>query len=60
MSKFSRFDGVAFKLLVLFALLMFTTAALAVCTSHSFIGPNGRMTVCTTCCVDGTCNTVCF
>lgn len=49
---------VAFTVL-LFAILVYAVA-FAACTTHTVYGPDGKPTLCTTCCSNGTCETYCF
>ena len=37
---------------------LFATAAYASCVTNSYMS-GGRVVVCTTCCVGGSCNTIC-
>jgi len=48
------------RLLIATALLVTSLSAYAMCTSHTFIGTNGTMIMCTTCCFNGSCTTTCL
>jgi hypothetical protein len=38
----------------------FAAAVYAQCTSTTVVGPDGRITLCQTCCYQGQCTTVCY
>jgi hypothetical protein len=52
-------DGKMKKLMAAVAGLLFTGAAYAACTTHTYM-VNGKMLTCTTCCYNGNCTTSCF
>jgi len=45
-----------------FLLALLVTDDIASCTTHTYILPNGRFMICTTCCYGGigSCTTTCF
>ena len=45
---------------ILLAVLLWHGEAAAACTTNTFILPDGRMIVCTTCCMGAYCTTTCF
>lgn len=48
------------KALIAMLLLAIAGAAYAACRTHTIIGPNGQMIICTTCCDSrGNCNSFC-
>ena len=47
-------------LAVIVVILTQASPALAACTSNTIFGPDGRATICTTCCNFGYCTTTCF
>mgnify|MGYP001600438863 CR=1 FL=1 len=48
------------KKILILALLLYSSAVWAACTTHTIIGPNGRMVTCMTCCTSpGYCTTTC-
>jgi hypothetical protein len=48
------------KFIIAAALALTATAAFAACYTHTFIGQDGRMVVCTTCCSGNNCTTTCI
>ena len=48
------------KLIMGLCLTAVATVAYASCRTQTITTPDGRMTVCTTCCYGGNCNTTCF
>lgn len=46
------------KLLAVILLSGFATTAYAACTTNSYVH-NGKLVICTTCCYNGNCNTIC-
>lgn len=47
-------------ILALALLIAGTSAAYALCTTNTIYGPNGRVTMCTTCCYGTSCTTTCY
>ncbi len=47
------------KVLLAVAGLVIAGSAYAACTTQTITMPDGRMMICTTCCVGGNCNTFC-
>ena len=48
-------------LTALFLVGLLVGEALAACVTHTYIGPDGGMVICTTCCYTATsCTTTCF
>lgn len=46
--------------LVLVWILLTANLSVATCATHTIIGRDGQVTVCTTCCFGGSCTTTCF
>lgn len=47
------------KKILILALLLYSSAVWAACTTHTYY-INGRIVTCTTCCYGGNCTTNCF
>ncbi|OQW34884.1 MAG: hypothetical protein A4E20_01520 [Nitrospira sp. SG-bin2] len=45
--------------LFILALIVLPQQALAECTTHTILNPDGTTRLCTTCCTAGTCSTFC-
>lgn len=49
------------RIIALIAAALFATAAWAACSTHTIIGPNGGILICSTCCYgNGNCTTTCY
>lgn len=48
------------KIIAVLTLSLAATAVYASCVTNTIVGRDGRMTVCTTCCYNGHCNTTCM